>query len=501
MPSTVPRSRLMALIALALAAGSIVRLAFFNRPGLWEDEIIAVTHATQPAWQIPIETFRYDVHPPLYFMQLHLWSLLGTSDLWFTLNSVLLGLAAPWLLWRVLARDGEAEAAPIAAALLAVLPAGFWMAQEVRPYAWLTLLYIAAYRLIRLGFATPAPPRWARPALALVGMMIAYSHAIGCYAVLFLGLYALLTLAHRPGATRRDYLAWLLVHVAVAVIALPVLARNTIADANLIPVQSWSRLAFGLSTLITVSDLTDWILPAGLVLYLAIIAAGLAYRPTRLLTATLLVAPAAVAIPVGVLFQPILKANFFATLCFPFIAIVLARLVIATPARLRAACLAGMLAISLAVGLSAWSRREETSDFRLVAHEIAARLRPGDVIYAPQGTMFWGLAWYLAGPHWGSDLRIAPPPSPAWQRLYDRLGPRLVDLLGLRVEAHGITLPDGTPLLVGPAAEEEAARAKRVWMLALPRTDLDSQSSSAQLGPLHRREQRPYARLMISLYE
>ena len=69
------------------AAGTLIvlgiglRLWMRTPTDFWEDEFIAATHAMRPFWQVLIDTVRNDVHPPLYFLQLHAWSLVSQSDL------------------------------------------------------------------------------------------------------------------------------------------------------------------------------------------------------------------------------------------------------------------------------------------------------------------------------------------------------------------------------------------------------------------------------------
>ncbi|MEO8301333.1 MAG: hypothetical protein ABI608_06050, partial [Rhizomicrobium sp.] len=81
-----PNSTHSAKLIEIFAAGTLIVLGIGLRiwirtpTDFWEDEIIAATHAMQPFWRLLINIVRNDVHPPLYFLQLHVWSLLSETD-------------------------------------------------------------------------------------------------------------------------------------------------------------------------------------------------------------------------------------------------------------------------------------------------------------------------------------------------------------------------------------------------------------------------------------
>lgn len=96
-------ARWAALLAVITAAVALRLNADLWRD-LWEDEVIAAAHAEHPFWRMPVTVFRLDVHPPLYFMQLHLWRLFGDGDLWLRLNSVVWNLLAVGSVFLVVRR-------------------------------------------------------------------------------------------------------------------------------------------------------------------------------------------------------------------------------------------------------------------------------------------------------------------------------------------------------------------------------------------------------------
>ena len=67
----------------------------FTGKGFWFDDIYAATFANLSLWETVTSVLRFDVHPPLYYLQVNLWSrVFGHSDVALQLNSVLWNCAA-----------------------------------------------------------------------------------------------------------------------------------------------------------------------------------------------------------------------------------------------------------------------------------------------------------------------------------------------------------------------------------------------------------------------
>ncbi|HFD40476.1 MAG TPA: hypothetical protein ENJ31_11600, partial [Anaerolineae bacterium] len=127
------------LLALGLR---LIRLTF--QP-LWWDEGWSLYFATTDVRSMLALT-AVDIHPPLYYLLLHLWiRLFGPSPLSVRLMSVLIGAAAVPLMLilgqRLLGRSGGR----LAALLLALSPFAVYYSQEVRMYGLVMLLGLAAW--------------------------------------------------------------------------------------------------------------------------------------------------------------------------------------------------------------------------------------------------------------------------------------------------------------------------------------------------------------------
>lgn len=495
-PLNLAMAGLLAVILLGLTLRASVNL----QEGLWEDEIIATTHAVQPFWTLLVEVVRNDVHPHVYFAQLHFWSLLGNSDAWFMDNSLLWGTAAVGSMWAVLRRSDESNLALFAAAVLAVLPSAIWMSQDVRPYAWLSVLLIWAFYYADRSFGMVRRSRWDRPLLLLLSTAIVHTHAIGFVAVLCNGIYALWLLRCRH-ASFRDYGAWLAVHGLTGITALPVLVSNMLHDANLGTAVTTGEVLSWMSDVVTTHGRVGWVWATGLAAYLIAAGIGSALPRTRPVAVCFLIVPLVLAAAVGLVVKPLFKLNFFAALLAPFLALVLAQIALAA-GETRRVTTAGVLLLGLlAIDLANWPLRYVPNPFRIASQTIRAEARPGDAVYAPQRSMFLGMAWYLGGPNWGQSLSISAPPSPQWQKVYALLGPELVKALGLLPVTQSVTLPDGLTLLVGAEAEPRAGQARRTWMITVPRADLPPGMPPDQLGDLRKAREDRFGNLRVTLYE
>lgn len=146
-----------------------LRLYHLDFQSIWWDEGHSIFVASQPIPQIPTLP-AMDVHPPAYFILLHLWmGFTGQSEFVLRYLSVLFSLLTVALLWRfacsILHSNHPAiplspllpcSLAPLFAALSPLYVA---YAQEVRSYAMITFLALAStFSLWRILFASLDPP-------------------------------------------------------------------------------------------------------------------------------------------------------------------------------------------------------------------------------------------------------------------------------------------------------------------------------------------------------
>lgn len=466
-------SRFETVAALTLIALGIgLRLWLRTPTDFWEDEVIAATHAMQPLGRFFVDIVRNDIHPPLYFLQLNLWALLGQSDLWLKLNSVLWSLAALASLWWTANKLYGSRMALLAAAVFAILPSPTYMADQLRMYAMLATLIIWAFYFASICFSGETRSRKNLIWLALLLIAISNTHAIGAIAVFSIGIYSLsLVLAHPRD--RRPVKTWLLIYGISAACALPWIVNGMIHDANLSIWEGFADFvtAASATTLGLIAFGEPFLRTPGATVWLAIVLFGLAGRRSRAMTFAFLLLPLLLGTAAEILHKPLFKWNVFSTLQAPFFALVLAQGLKMRDNRMVRLLSAGCVFAFLAIGIATRLTVRESEGYRALTDLIRANYRQGDIVYAPQPSIFGGLAWYLEGPRWGSPLAIAPPPSPQWRKVYDKLGTRLVGLLGLEPQTQ-ILHGKNVTMLIGNGSADQAAGASRIWLVTVPRADL-----------------------------
>lgn len=141
------------LIIPVLAGGLLLRLLTARGTFLNPDEAIVFLVANQPNLSAVIQAGLTQPHPPLTFILLYFWRLLGTSELWLRLFSVLTGTAAVFFLYRYLRLKLDQHTALSGAVLFSFLPAVVGLSAEVRQYALLLFLMTVALYLLELGFS------------------------------------------------------------------------------------------------------------------------------------------------------------------------------------------------------------------------------------------------------------------------------------------------------------------------------------------------------------
>ncbi len=204
MTPSLARRWLILIVATAGILGSIG----LGRPSLWIDEVHSWEFAALPSFGLVIlNTAARDAYPPLYFVLLHAWSFLGTSEVWLRSSSLLCHLATIPLLWvlgRKLAGD---RVGLVAAAIFALNPFHLAFAREIRMYSLVALLATASMWSVGSWIATGS--RSARRATLWTGILLLYTHFI-C-ALLLVAEWLAVRFAHRKGRWLPGSWKWVLV--------------------------------------------------------------------------------------------------------------------------------------------------------------------------------------------------------------------------------------------------------------------------------------------------
>ena len=222
--------------ALVLVVAVAVRVWAAIGTRLWFDEIYTLWIARHPVPDL-LHLVAGDVHPPLHYLLVSAWRVLGgESDLWIKSLSILIGVANVVMLF-FMGRDlfGR-RCGLLAAALLAVHPAHVAFSQESRSYA---LLFLA------LTFAAWRAWRWFESgkrrdgALYVLGAAVAlYTHYLAGPVLVFLTIWGLVT----AGRDRRQAVRWIALNLAVAVVFAPQLP-TLMMQAQRMHIDHWVKAA------------------------------------------------------------------------------------------------------------------------------------------------------------------------------------------------------------------------------------------------------------------
>ena len=456
-----------ALVCLVLVALA-VRAIGLSTNVLWLDELLTVNQAHHGLFDVLIAVLRFSTHFPLYHMQLSLWMMLGTSDAFVMLNSVLWGVLAVVALYFAAKRLAGSRSGFWAGMLLAVIPSAVFYSQQVRPYTFIMVLSLLAFSFILKYFETQKTSDLAGVSLFLIA--IAYSHGIGFILMVGLSAYAF----SRAMLERRDLVRRLLLaHGIILVVLAPAMLVISARGASHALAPGLRDLIETLRSLLLGTANGTSGIPTGIKLALlgGLIAALLAGRRSRLLFATTVAFPIITVFIISHVIKPIWLSRTI-SLTVPFICLSLALALEAMwrAKRNQAARLGRAIVILTIIGaLSFLSVQQQLNyhkgdDYKPMAAFLAAHARPGDIIVMDgSGVNLWCFLWYYAGPHWGNPLAFHEV-NEKWRRLLNRIGPVWAKRLRLvptqrAVSVNGVTV---TASFVDPPLAQPA---ERIWVI------------------------------------
>ncbi len=244
------------LLILWLAFG--LRLYRLGAQSIWWDEGHSIFVASHPMAAIPTLP-AMDVHPPLYFVLLHLWmAVAGDSEFALRYLSVIFSLLTVALLWRF---AQAIKSTPLLVALFATLsPMYVAYAQEVRSYACLTFFALAStycyfrFWILDTDYKSVSSKK-SKIAYIVLTALCLYIHYFAIFLLLFQNLFYLFNLKSKI----QNLKLWLFAQIAILILFAPQLrlATRQVSDyANpnlLLPTlsyfitHSWQAYTVGLT--------------------------------------------------------------------------------------------------------------------------------------------------------------------------------------------------------------------------------------------------------------
>ncbi len=476
-----PSRWLPAFCIVAIGVGVAAAIYFYlHRGSLWEDELIAITHANQPLPLFFMEVLRNDIHPPLYFLQLDAWLALGANtDGWALANSLAWGAASLVAMFFVARALYGSRAAWLATALFAVLPNFIWSAGTLRMYAALPASVLFAYYANRRWFDT-RKATWLAACL-VVEVALAYTHAVEFFFVAFI-VFGAFVEAWFAGRVRLPTLRfshsvrmWLIVQIVFGFGVLPLAASALVrgSDASA-PDSALAMLTVGGALVAGWKTSGLWgVRAVGTAVFVLLIGAGLSDRDGRWRTLAIPIAALLVAMAVAAFLKPIFKQPVFAANLLPFIVLGAAGAARAPFAR---SIVVGCIVVLAIAAFPLALPQAQPEAYAAAARSVRDRATPGDVVVVPNVSVYWGVVRYAVGADWGRPLAIMPVPNAEWARLNERIG-RLLGAdaprrLGL-VPDRDFVMRDGVRYVLGNDAVAETADARHVWLVTRERYPVD----------------------------
>ncbi len=435
------------LAAIVLLAFGL-RLYRLGAESLWYDETVSVHLAGKSLPDLIAHTAG-DIHPPGYYVLLHVWTrVAGSSDFAVAFPSLLLGVLLVAVAYRLGSMVFGVQAGLLASFLVAISPHNIWYSQEVRMYtlgAALGLGVLGAVLHLVLATASRQRPRlWWLAVYAVcgaLGLWSLYYFAFMLLAVnLMVGLWWLVVWRRRQVSA--GWLAqWLLAQAGVLLLYLPWIPvalhqateppvppwRGSTALGDVV-LETWSALSLGQS----VTPGRFW--PA-LVLFAVFFLLGLLHKsagrrpaeqdlesgaseiwPARWFLVGYLCLPLLL-IYLASFVTPLYHVRYVFTFAIPFYMIVGAGVAWLLRRWRPAAWLA--LAVMVAFsGISVYAYHTDpqyiSDDHRAAVRVLSEQWRPGDAILVNAGYAYTALLIYWQGDPIAWRGRLVNDGAPGW---------------------------------------------------------------------------------------
>lgn len=230
-----------------LSLWALLFLAFVLRIiGTWRslnlDEIASLEYSGQPFASIFGYIVANDTHPPLYYLLLHFWRYLGSSEVWIRLPNVLLGVGVCYLSYLLALQFVSRSWALLALLLAATAPSLIFVSQLARNYTLMSLsVGLSTYCMIRL-IKNPRPVHWIGYVLAAAAGI--YSFYMGAYILLAQNAAFVMSLPRGWRPIRN----WILAQAAVIMLFAPWIP-SFLAQAGAVKVDPTSQHGLSIRTL------------------------------------------------------------------------------------------------------------------------------------------------------------------------------------------------------------------------------------------------------------
>ena len=176
-------------LLLVLVLSGVLRFYNNTAVALWHDEAFSALYISKYGWGEMMHRIILDVHPPLYYLVLRIWSyVFGHSLLSLRALSIILGVLTVWAAYKLVKQAFKDENwALLAALLVAINPFQVQYALEARMYTLGTFLVLYSSYLLLKALESGNKKHWILYGISVAAA--AYTHYFLLFSLVAQGLY------------------------------------------------------------------------------------------------------------------------------------------------------------------------------------------------------------------------------------------------------------------------------------------------------------------------
>jgi mannosyltransferase len=391
-----------------VAVGAFLRLYLLGSKSIWLDEAFSISMGQRGLIDLLHKVILSDTHPPLYYLALKFWMILGAGELQVRLLSVLFSIAAIPVMYALVADlYGDKRIGLVGATILAFSPFQVWYAQEARMYAMLTLLVLLSAYFFFRALKTGERRDWIGYVIATALALYTDNGAI--WYVVTISIFYLVSFKRFPGKP----IDWFLSNAAIGLLYIPWLPFF-LEQARQVTQSFWLPAPTFSTVLGTFLDFHSFNFPVTefSLLYMAVIFVWVTIVPAgewqRRLGSMWLFIPVAMSLLLS-LRQPIFLSRNLIAASLGYYLLITGSIWRFHNKKATLALLLPLLVMNLvSVGYNAWWEQKE--DWRGIASYVArsAQKKPGGIIVFIPGYTEIPFSYYFNDYHMTMDTQGFP---------------------------------------------------------------------------------------------
>jgi len=364
---------------------------------------------------------KYDVHPPLYYLQLRLWRFFGHTDRWLRLNSVAWSMVGVLLIWYIAKGLFQDNMTALGAfALFAVNPAAVLQAMHVRMYTMLMVLSLVSFYAMHMSFVAK---NW-KNSIALSFLMflfttfMSWSHGAGVIIFLPLGLYSIYYAFFKRTTALRLFFIYFFLGISFLT-TIPLLKRGQEIPIvhGLVPQVSDILETFAGMLVGTQQDHFPLLLWKTFLVSVCFILVALYYKKyySIIILFSFIISPVLFFVIASYTIKPI-WISYSLSWMIPFLCLVISSIIfpsISTHSKkisIRHMRVVGFCVLLLICSLQAYFAQKQkvniaNLDFPGAVQCVKERSHPTDIIN-PVSSLFWGWFRYWVGPEYQVPISL-----------------------------------------------------------------------------------------------